>query len=240
LKTDKLAQTEKEIQELKAFLRKKKREIIDLNLISDVVDHSLDDSIKIMDEQKKKTKDLIKENEQLKEENHYLITLLNDNKTDQGVHTWDDDKNCYTPQLVNCIMKLLDFNISTRHISKVIEEVCHLCNVVPNKLPSRQTIDRINDSRLDVATKQMGTLIENENLTLYSDKTSKYSKHFEVFSVTDKDRNSYILGLREMHCKSSTTVLDTFKSILNDIDDNKGNNKITELRTILQRESPNS
>ena len=92
-----------------------------------------------MDEQKKKTKDLIKENEQLKEENHYLITLLNDNKTDQGVHTWDDDKNCYSPQLVNCIMKLLNFNISTRHISKVIEEVCHLCNVVPNKLPSRQT-----------------------------------------------------------------------------------------------------
>ena len=36
-----------------------------------------------MDEQKKKTKDLIKENEQLKEENHYLITLLNDNQTDQ-------------------------------------------------------------------------------------------------------------------------------------------------------------
>ena len=43
MKTDKLAQTEKEIQELKALLRKKKREIIDLNLISDVVDHSLDD-----------------------------------------------------------------------------------------------------------------------------------------------------------------------------------------------------
>jgi hypothetical protein len=41
-------------------------------------------------------------------------------------------------------------------------------------------LDRINDSRLDVATKQMGTLIEKENLTLYSDKTSKYSKHFEV------------------------------------------------------------
>lgn len=38
--------------------------------------------------------------------------------------------------------------------------------------------------------------------------------------MTDKDRNSYILGLREMHCKSSATVFDIFKSILNDIDDN--------------------
>lgn len=129
-----------------------------------------------MDEQKKKTEDLIKENEQLKEENNYLITLLNDNKTDQRVHTGNDDKNTYTPQLLNYIMKLLHFNISTRHISKVFEEVCHLCNV-PNKLPSRQTIDIINDSRLDVATNQMGTLIEKENLT-YSDQTSKYSKHF--------------------------------------------------------------
>ena len=66
----------------------------------------------------------------------------------------------------------------------------------------------------------MGTLIEKDNLTLYSYETSKYSKNFEEFSVTDKDRNSYILGLREMHYKSSTTVLDTCKSILNDIDDN--------------------
>ena len=42
----------------------------------------------------------------------------------------------------------------------------------------------------------------------------------KCIAVTDKDRNSYILGLREMYCKSSTTVLATFKSILNDIDDN--------------------
>ena len=66
----------------------------------------------------------------------------------------------------------------------------------------------------------MGTLIEKDNLALYSYETSKYSKNLEEFSVTDKDRNSYILGLREMYCKSSTTVLATFKSILNDIDDN--------------------
>ena len=71
-----------------------------------------------MDEQKKKTKDLIKENQQLTEENHYLIRLLNDNQTDQGgVHTWDGNNNCYTPQLINCIMKLLNFNISIRLIS---------------------------------------------------------------------------------------------------------------------------
>jgi hypothetical protein len=46
----------------------------------------------------------------------------------------------------------------------------------------------------------MGTLIEKDNLALYSYETSKYSKNLEEFSVTDKDRNSYILGLREMHC----------------------------------------
>ena len=35
--------------------------------------------------------------------------------------------------------------------------------------------------------------------------------------MTDEDRNSYMLGLREMQCKSSETVLDTLKEILQDI-----------------------
>jgi hypothetical protein len=35
-------------------------------------------------------------------------------------------------------------------------------------------------------------------------------------------------------------VMDTLNKKMQTILDNKGNNKITELRTILQRESPNS
>lgn len=54
---------------------------------------------------------------------------------------------------------------------------------------------------------------------MYSDETSKYGKSYEVFAVTDESKNSYLLGLREMHCKSSETVLDTLKEILHDNND---------------------
>ena len=63
----------------------------------------------------------------------------------------------------------------------------------------------------------MKTISEKTSLTLYSDETSKFGRSFEVFAVTDSERNSYLLGLRQMHSKSSETVLDTLKQILVDI-----------------------
>lgn len=53
---------------------------------------------------------------------------------------------------------------------------------------------------------------------MYSDKTLKFGRSFEVFAVTDSERNNYLLGLRDMHSKSSETVIDTLKHILSDID----------------------
>ncbi|CAC5359985.1 unnamed protein product [Mytilus coruscus] len=73
--------------------------------------------------------------------------------------------------------------------------------------------------KLSIATKQVEDLSKKSNLTLYSDETSKFGKSFEVFAVTDEDKNSYLLGLREMNCKSSETVLETFKDILQDFND---------------------
>lgn len=60
---------------------------------------------------------------------------------------------------------------------------------------------------------------QKQNLTLYSDETSKFGKSYEVFVVSDEDKNSYVLGLREMQCKGSETVVDTLKEILHDINE---------------------
>ena len=54
---------------------------------------------------------------------------------------------------------------------------------------------------------------------MYSDETSKYGRCFELFAATDENQNSYLLGLREMSSKSAETVLDTLKTILQDITD---------------------
>ncbi|KAJ8304092.1 hypothetical protein KUTeg_017675 [Tegillarca granosa] len=62
-----------------------------------------------------------------------------------------------------------------------------------------------------VSLEQISEISEKKNLTLYSDETSKFGKSFEVFAVTDEDKTSYLLGLREMYSKRADSVLDTFK-----------------------------
>ena len=159
--------------------------------------------------------ELREENKKLLEENDYLNALLNDDKNE--LTTFDEERGTFSPQLTNCVMNLLNMQVASRNVSSVIEEVCKLSNCTPNRLPSRQTVDRMGDRRVSLSTKQLTTIAERENLTLYSDETSKYGRCYEVFAVSDENKTSYVLGLREMSCKSSATVLETFQDILDDI-----------------------
>ena len=54
-------------------------------------------------------------------------------------------------------------------------------------------------------------------MTLYTDETRKYGRTYQIYIVTDENKSSYILGLKEMADKSSQSTLDTFKDILSDI-----------------------
>lgn len=56
------------------------------------------------------------------------------------------------------------------------------------------------------------------NTTLYTDETRKNGHTYQTFLITDMDRNSYLLGLREMVNKSGQCTLDRLKEILGDID----------------------
>lgn len=56
------------------------------------------------------------------------------------------------------------------------------------------------------------------NNTLYTDETRKYGRTYQAYLITDMDRNSYLLGLREMVNKSGQCTLDRLKEILGDID----------------------
>lgn len=167
-----------------------------------------------MEEAKKETEEVLKLNQNLVVDNEYLQTLLTDNAP---LKTYDESSNVYTSDLTQSVMNLLDCNVAVHNVGRVIKTVSHLCGRVPNKLPSRQTVDRINDQRIAISTKQLESVAEKKDLTLYSDETSKYGRSFEVFAVSDAQKNTYLLGLREMSNKSASTVLDTLKEILNDI-----------------------
>lgn len=57
-----------------------------------------------------------------------------------------------------------------------------------------------------------------------------------MYVLTDETQNSYILGLREMFDKSGHNTLDTFKEILNDINNHcfkkKKNRHAYKIQTI--------
>ncbi|CAC5385261.1 unnamed protein product [Mytilus coruscus] len=155
-------------------------------------------------------------NKDLEEENDYVRNLIQDNNL---LELYDETSNQFTADTIECVMNLQNNNISASKIREVIRTVCSLCKRQPNRVPSATTVNRISDMKLSIATKQVEDLSKKSNLTLYSDETSKFGKSFEVFAVTDEDKNSYLLGLREMNCKSSETVLETFKDILQDFND---------------------
>lgn len=121
-------------------------------------------------------------------ENDYLRNLIEDNKP---LEVFDESTTQFWPELINCVMELQDCNVSVVNIPKGITAVSALCGRNPNKLPSQSTINRMNDSRVSIASKQMKDISESENITLYSDETSKFGKPFEVFAIIDETQKSF-------------------------------------------------
>ncbi|KAK3094747.1 hypothetical protein FSP39_005715 [Pinctada imbricata] len=113
-------------------------------------------------------------------------------------------------------MNLTDLKVPEK-VGNVIKEVMSLCGKQPNAVPSESTVNRIVDSKLAVAHKQISdVLLEKKNTTLYTDETKKYGKCIQTYVLTDEDQTSYLLGLREMFNKSGQSTLDTLKEILED------------------------
>lgn len=64
----------------------------------------------------------------------------------------------------------------------------------------------------------LGSVVsKQQSTTLFTDETCKYGHTYQSYLLTDMDRNSYLLGLREMVNNSGQCTLDTLKEILGDI-----------------------
>lgn len=116
-------------------------------------------------------------------------------------------------------MNLTSAGVSSSAVGKVIQEVSKFVGKSVDRVPSRQTVDRIAVQKVAVVQKQFESLVGESDMTLYTDETSKSGKSYGVFAVTDTAKNTYLLGLREMASKSAKTTLDTFHEILEDIND---------------------
>ena len=151
---------------------------------------------------------------ELEECNQYLEDIVKDNLS---LDLFDDDKKTYTPECVKTVMSLLECGVATSKVGKVMTTMGKLCGRNIEHLLSRYTCDRINQRRLAVAQQQMAELEDEENITLYTDETSKYGKKYMVYATSTSSHSVRVLGLKPIATKSAQDTLDTLVDILHEI-----------------------
>ena len=153
-------------------------------------------------------------------------------ESDQIV-TFENGK--YSNEIRECIMSLVtECNVSLNKVNSVISTVLHkLSGVLPDRLPSMAVKSRLLIEAKAVAQQQIvdamlqdvdlvlqdvdpATLVGN---TLHSDATSKYFKHYQSYQVTLSNGNSMSIGLTEVGGADSDTMLQSFKSLVQDLAD---------------------
>lgn len=145
----------------------------------------------------------------------YLHSLMQDNKE---IYILDDKVRAYSPEFRQAVMSISGKNVATEHIVSVINDSLKLAGKTLKQIPARRTIDDIVTEKVVVSNIQVGQCLQDkEKTTLYSDETRKFGKTYNSYFISDYHKNVFMLGLREMHNKSFSTTLDTFKEILTDI-----------------------
>lgn len=95
----------------------------------------------------------------------YLQSLLEDNSE---LVLLDEVNKKFNTELVECVMNLTNFKVSSEQVYNIISEVCKHCGKQPNRLPSRSTVDRIVDSKASVSNKQIAQVLKRiGHITLY-------------------------------------------------------------------------
>ena len=85
-----------------------------------------------------------------------------------------------------------------------------------------------------LACQQVEELSEQDNLTLYSDSTSKFGQHYGSFQIS-VEGSAYTLGLSEMLTGSAEKTLDTLKQILDDTELVAGKGTGMNILAIVQK-----
>uniref|UniRef100_A0A8W8L2R4 Uncharacterized protein n=1 Tax=Magallana gigas TaxID=29159 RepID=A0A8W8L2R4_MAGGI len=151
------------------------------------------------------------------------------------VSFFDEQEKKYSVELRNCIYSLLQLHVSSQVCSQVIESVLSLVNIKANKLPSASTVQNMNIERLVLAQKQLSESLPNtENLTIYTDETTKYGTKFGGYHLSDSEGRMYVLGLRQLLTKSGRDTLAVFQDILQDIDDRSEKTDLASKKILLK------
>ena len=98
-----------------------------------------------------------------------------------------------------------------------LEAVGELLGYKYNRLSCHSTVDNICKRRLAVSHKQLESMVEDDNLTLYMDETSKHGQKYMVYGVTGPSQVPHVLGLKLIPSKSAKDTLNTLEETLTEI-----------------------
>ena len=166
-------------------------------------------------------KELVHENENL--------TGIIQEMTTETVNTFDGHK--YMPQVQKCVFSLLEERVGAAHVAPVITEVLSMVDKKAERLPAASTVHDMNLQRLALSQRQVGETIPKKKSTcLMTDETSKLDRKIMGYHNRDDEGNVMVMGLRDIPSKSAKHSLETFKSILSDIDSRceDANNKVSK------------
>ena len=163
--------------------------------------------------------------QELKNRKEELINIENERDWLAEIIEESSDVNFYSDgkfsfELRQCIYSLLSLNVSAQSVPGVINSVLTLLGKKCNKLPSRSTILNMNVERLILSQKQLAEVIPSkDNLTLYTDETTKFGVKYSGYHVSDQEGSMYVLGMRQLETKSAANTLAAFQEILSDIEE---------------------
>ncbi len=140
-------------------------------------------------------------------------------RDDRVINTKVPDGTRYADFTRLCIYKLLNCRVSITNIPEVIETVLDFAGITCPELPKRSTISEMNIERLSLSQQQIAEKVpECENMTLYTDETTKHGDKFGTYHLSDEDGMMYTMGMRLLPTKSAENTLNTYSDILDDLD----------------------
>ena len=151
--------------------------------------------------------------DELKSTIRWLVDTLQDNQTLKT-----KDGKAYTTEMKVCVMELLDNNVSACRVGETIEMVLALANLMASDIPSNATVLNYNVETHSSPKATGRRIAQRKNLSLLTDETNKFGDKYMGYHVAGPDGNLMVLGLREIEAKSAKDTLQTYKEILQDID----------------------
>ena len=151
-----------------------------------------------------------KENKNRGDRNVNAAAKGDDKKRESVIYNTDFRQLCYG---------LLTHQVGHAHVQPVIDLVLNYVGKEVSHKVSTTTVGRFNRERVPLSQIQITRkLYGEENLSIYSDETTKKNEKYMGYHMSDKNKQMYVLGHRDIPSKSGQDSVDVFEDILKDLD----------------------